>query len=190
MTRFRLAVTTCAGLMWAFSAIAAEEPSRIYECKDAKGNVVYQGDPCSEPAPLPPERPPAIRPPAQPRPPRRPTPKAAAKSPTEIAPPSGALDRRWATPETAVLTFVAALKAGDSALARSCLTSSALEALGADAAAIPMETLRETVGSFTGYASEGKVGPYWSIRALRAGMRPKWIFLEQTSRGEWKIGAF
>ena len=53
-----------------------------------------------------------------------------------------------------------------------------------------MDDLRKTVSSFTGYVNEGDVGPFWSIRALRTGTRPKWIFLEQTPRGDWKISAF
>lgn len=53
-----------------------------------------------------------------------------------------------------------------------------------------MDSLLETVTSFTGYISEGDLGPYWSIRALRPGTRPKWIFFERTISGEWKIVAF
>ena len=52
-----------------------------------------------------------------------------------------------------------------------------------------MEELRQTVSSFTGYVTEGDLGPFWSIRALRAGVRPKWIFFERTGSGAWKIGA-
>ena len=40
------------------------------------------------------------------------------------------------------------------------------------------------------FVYQGDLGPFWSIRALRAGMRPKWIFFERTGSGEWKIGAF
>ena len=164
---------------------AAEEPSKIYECKDAKGNVVYQGEPCDEPAPAVREPPPAAKPAA------KATPKAkagpAAKATVRRAPP---VDAKGATPESVLLTFVAAVKAGDRVKALSCLTSSALAQLGPSAVALPMDALQKTVGSFTGYVSEGDVGPFWSIRALRAGTRPKWVFLEKTARGDWKIGAF
>jgi hypothetical protein len=87
-------------------------------------------------------------------------------------------------------TFVGAVTAGDRSAALSCLTSSALIELGPDAESLPMDELRKTVSSFTGYVDEGDVGPFWSIRALRAGMRPKWIFLEETARGDWKISSF
>jgi hypothetical protein len=86
-------------------------------------------------------------------------------------------------------TFVAAIQAGDRPLIISCLTDSALADWGPGEEELPLDKLRETVGSFTGYVSEGNLGPYWSIRALRAGMRPKWIFFERTGDGEWKIGA-
>jgi len=104
------------------------------------------------------------------------------------APPSGRIDPRWATPESALRTFVTAVNAGDRALAVSCLTSSALADLGPGADALPLEALQEEVGTFTGYVPEGDLGPYWSIRALREGGRPKWIFFERTGSGEWKIG--
>ena len=158
------------------------EEGKIYECRDAKGQIVYQDDPCLEAAPVAPKpkaKPAALlraAPPPRPRPP-------------EPAPPSGPVDARWATPDKALKTFVGAVTAGDRALVLSCLTSSALVELGPDADALPLEKLRETVRSFTGYVAEGDLGPFWSIRALRKGMRPKWIFFERTGLGEWKIGA-
>jgi len=183
-------------------------PSRaegqINECKDAKGNTVYQDGPCVETVPA------ATKPNAATKPKAAPKPKAASrpaavskpKSATPLAtagpatpradastPVNRSIDVRWATPEKAVRTFVAAIQAGDRALALSCLTATALSELGPDAGSLPLEELRETVRPFTGYVSEGEVGPYWSIRALRAGMRPKWIFLERAASGEWKIGA-
>jgi hypothetical protein len=82
-----------------------------------------------------------------------------------------------------------AVKSGDRDLVLSCLTSQALADLGPDADDLPLGKLQTTIGSFTSYVVEGDVGPYWSIRALRAGARPKWIFLERTGYGEWKVGA-
>jgi hypothetical protein len=102
--------------------------------------------------------------------------------------PAGKLDPRWATPEATLRTFIGAIDAGDRELAVSCLTSYALGDLGPDPAALPLDDLKATVGAFTGYVNEGDLGPYWSIRALRQGMRPRWIFFERNGAGEWKIG--
>ena len=102
--------------------------------------------------------------------------------------PAGKLDPRWATPEATLHTFIGAIDTGDRDLAVSCLTSYALGDLGPDPAALPLDELKATVGAFTGYVNEGDLGPYWSIRALRQGMKPKWIFFERTGSGEWKIG--
>jgi hypothetical protein len=100
------------------------------------------------------------------------------------------VDARWTSPQRSLQTFVSAVKSGDRALVLSCLTSQALADLGPDAEELPLGKLQATVGSFTDYVVEGDVGPYWSVRALRNGARPKWIFLERTGYGEWKIGAF
>jgi hypothetical protein len=82
------------------------------------------------------------------------------------------------------------VRVGDRALIVSSLTAEALADLGPDEPSVPVERLQATIASFTGYVSEGNVGPYWSVRALRKGQRPKWIFLRQIVNGEWKIGAF
>ena len=207
----RFVLASLAGSALALGSTAADEPHKIYECKDAKGEIVYQDDPCIETAP------PAVKPPvvakakgvAKPKSKEKPTvaakPKAAsppesaalpwvaviAPSPrsSEPPPPRYPVDARWASPEKALRTFVDAVRSRDRDLVVSCLTPSALADLGADAETVPMEQLHETVGSFTGYVVEGDVGPFWSIRALRAGLRPKWIFLEKTGDGSWKIGA-
>ena len=168
MTLARSVLAPVVGSALVLGSMAADEPSTIYECTDANGNVVYQDDPCIEAAPVAP----------------KPAPR-----PAEPAPPGRPVDVRWASPQKTLQTFVGAVKAGNRALVLSCLTSSALAELGPDAAALPLETLRETVGSFTGYVAEGDLGPFWSIRALRKGMRPKWIFFERTGTGEWKIAA-
>jgi hypothetical protein len=185
---------------------------KIYECTDADGQVVYQDEPCLEAAP--PRAVPkpakasksstASRPQKAPKPPKArlkadpkpeagalpwvPVPSRPAPRRFELPSSGGPVDARWATPETSLQTFVAAVKAGDGALVLSCLTSEALAELGPDLSELPLERLQKTVGSFTGYVTEGDVGPFWSIRALRAGMRPKWIFFERTGNGEWKIG--
>jgi hypothetical protein len=176
MQRVSGVVLLSAAPLLALGLLAPAEEGKIYECMDAKGQVVYQDEPCLEAVPVAPKPPalPRAAPPPRPRPP-------------EPAPPSGPVDARWATPEKTLKTFVGAVKDGDRALVLSCLTSSALADLGPDLEALPLEKLRETVRSFTGYVAEGDLGPFWSIRALRKGMRPKWIFFERTGTGEWKI---
>ena len=217
-------VVCCAIGLPALGALAAEEAApapKIYTCKDADGNTVYQDDPCSvvKPAPKPvaPAPPktqapaksksttstkPAAKPPvaAKPapaavRPPVAPKSSSGSKGRGVVLPslklpppPGGTIDSRWATPEATLRTFVAAVSSGDRTLAVSCLTSYALGDLGPSPEQFPLEALQETVSSFTGYAAEGDLGPFWAIRALRDGQRPKWIFFERTGSGEWKIG--
>lgn len=201
----RSVLTYLAGSALALGSIAADEPSKIHECTDVKGNVVYQDDPCIE-------APPAVSKPTAAAKPRAKSKTTVATKPKAASPPESAalpwvavippsprssepppprypVDARWASPEKALRTFVDAVRSRDRDLVVSCLTPSALADLGADAETVPMEKLHETVGSFTGYVVEGDVGPFWSIRALRAGLRPKWIFLEKTGDGSWKIGA-
>jgi hypothetical protein len=160
--------------MMAPGGIAVAGEGKIYECEDAKGQVVYQDEPCLEAVTVAPKHVAA--------PPARPTLK-------EPPPLKGTVDARWATPEKTLKTFVGAVAAGDRTLVLACLTSSALADLGPDVEALPLEKLRETVNSFTGYVTEGDLGPFWSIRAKRGGLRPKWIFFERTGTGEWKIAA-
>jgi hypothetical protein len=230
-------VILVAGSFFARAAVAQDEAPRIYECKDADGNVAYQDDPCP-PAPPPKAKPKAAasgkegvalkaaaksaklaKPPkVAPKPTETAkltvTTKAPveAKSPAEekpsraslpwaavlpAAPPlpqrslsSPEVDARWTSPQRSLQTFVGAVKSGDRDLVLSCLSSQALADLGPDADDLPLGRLQATVGAFTSYVVEGDVGPYWSVRALRAGARPKWIFLERTGYGEWKVGAF
>lgn len=193
---FGLVLLSAAPLL-AQGLIPPADESRIYECTDAKGQVVYQDEPCPEAAP------PLTKARVAPKPPLAPKHQAAPESPSASKPrrtklppalrspeppPSGhPVDARWATPQKTLDTFVGAVLAGDRALVLSCLTSSALAGLGPDAEMLPLEKLRETVSSFTGYVVEGDLGPFWSIRALRSGLRPKWIFFERTGTGEWKI---
>ena len=220
-------VILVAGSFLARAAIAADEAPRIYECKDADGNVAYQDDPCP-PAPKPAAKPKAaaagkegVALKAAAKSAKLAKPKSApvttkppgeAKSPVEAKPVRASLpwaavlpaapplpqrplqspeaDARWTSPQRSLQTFVGAVKSGDRDLVLSCLTSQALADLGPDAEDLPLGKLQATVGAFTAFVVEGDVGPYWSVRALRAGARPKWIFLERTGYGEWKIGAF
>jgi hypothetical protein len=184
-----------------------EPPAAIHGCPDARGNVVYQDDPCDERAAAPPKPVARVAAKAAPRTVAGSTPKPGAKSAprpvSHAAPPpplAGPIrrvidpsaftsDPKWGSPERTLKTFVAAMKDGDRALARSCLTSSALAEFGPRVETASPESLRSTVAGYTGFVLEGEVGPYWSIRALRANTRPKWIFFERIPDGTWKISA-
>jgi hypothetical protein len=181
MTRVSGFVLLWVALIVAHVATAASEQGKIHECTDAKGQVVYQDEPCLDVVTVAPKHQAAPKPPPA-------APAARARTP-EPPPSRGPVEARWATPEKTLKTFVGAVTAGDRALVLACLTSSALADLGPNVDAIPLEKLRETVNSFTGYVAEGDLGPFWSIRAKRAGLRPKWIFFERTGAGEWKIAA-
>lgn len=185
MTRLLRVVLIVLLPLLAFGVTRPDEKKQIHECKDALGNVVYQDEPCIEPVPVavpkvkpksPPKSPPQpwIRVPSSPR---RAEPATPRRRFAETGPP----------PETTLRTFVGAVKAGDRGLAYSCLTAEAAAEFGPGADSIPLERLRLTVESFTAFVSEGEVGPFWSIRALRKGTGPKWILFERTPRGEWKI---
>jgi hypothetical protein len=166
-------VLLSAALSVASGATAGPEEGKIYECTDAKGQVVYQDEPCLEVVPVAPKHPAAST--------SLPTTHRARPHPQEPPPNRAPIDARWATPEKTLKTFVGAVIAGDRALVSACL--------GPKVEAIPLEKLREMVSSFTRYVAEGDLGPFWSIRVQRAGLRPKWIFFERTGTGEWKIAA-
>lgn len=85
--------------------------------------------------------------------------------------------------------FVEAMHGGDGPGALRCLTSRALKEMGPRIESSAPEALKEMLGPFDKVVVEGDVGPYWSIRVLRAGARPRWVFFERTARGEWKIAA-
>jgi len=196
------------GSTFAPAAEGDDEPHKIYECTDSAGNTVYQDDPCTAAAPLPPPKP---APAAKTKPGKKPKPASkTAPAPVPQAAPlrfvvpkttppvfpsrelpkaNRSIDGRWQTPDTTLKTFVAAVAAGDRTAIVACLSDSALADWGPEPAELSLDALRKTVGSFTGYVAEGDLGPYWSIRALRTGMRPKWIFFERNGDGEWKIGA-
>ena len=209
-----IVLTSLAGSLLAHAEPAVEAPHTIYTCKDAEGNVSFQDDPCSGEAP-PAAKPKAVvkskskaSPAAKPaaklvamvRPKPAPEQRPAALPWTAVLPaapplvqtplPNRDIDARWTSPQRTLQTFVGAVKSGDRALVLSCLTNSALADLGPDLDELPIQQLQATVGSFTGYVVEGDLGPFWSVRALRTGVRPKWIFLERTGSGDWKIGAF
>jgi hypothetical protein len=186
-----------AGCLLALGVSAAEAPSALHACKDSKGDIVYQDDPCDAPVvrkvAVPVPRPARVTAPPPTRafawaPPSVPAPVPASKSVTQYfgAPP---LAGRWASPDRTLQTFVGAVRSGDRALAVQCLTSSAVAELGTGVESAPWETLRRTVDAFTGFVVEGDLGPYWSIRALRGKTRPKWIFFEKSADGTWKISA-
>lgn len=193
---------------------AAPADDEFHECRDANGNVIYQDDPCTDPRAKPTgARDPDVSPPP-PRdspPPAKPAPAAAGhrrnsttQARTASVPPIreprvpprrkperfvGPVDPRFVSPAETWQTFVNAMRNGDRSTALACLTSTALEEFGPHIESLTPEKLRETVLAFARIEIEGDVGPFWSIRVLRANERPKWIFLERTDKGEWKIAA-
>lgn len=181
------------GFVWflgpalALGANAPVEKQQIYECTDVQGNVVYQDEPCIEAVPAPAPKP-------RSKVATKAAPKTAGKTwvlvpqtARRVEPPGDRGRFAGPSPETTLRTFVGAIEAGDRALVVSCLTAAAAARLAPDASSFPLEELRATVAAFTAFVTEGAVGPYWSIRALRRGARPKWILFERTPRGEWKI---
>lgn len=194
------------------AAVAIALEDELYTCRDAAGEVVLQNDPCERPKP-------AVAKPKPPAPAVKPAPKTAkpAKAVSASPPPApptargGKLhktasiigtpirpiinrslfgsDPHWGSPERTLQTFIDAMRSGDRQLARSCLTSNALESLGPGIDSGPADAMRSTVDDYTGFVLEGEVGPFWSIRALRSQTRPKWIFFERFSDGTWKIAA-
>ena len=193
----------------AVSSAAAADPSPegIHGCPDASGSLVYQDGPCDEPAPdkaskkiAPVQKQPGASKPAAAS---KPVAKSASRRVTKPAPPpplaqpirrvidssTFTSDPRWGSPERTLKTFIAAMKDGDRATARSCLTASAQTDFGPRVDSLPRESLRSTVAGYTSFVLEGEVGPFWSIRALRTNARPKWIFFERTKDGTWKISA-
>jgi len=190
-------------------ATAAPPPPEIHACLDGSGNLVYQDDECDVPKPAPkaPAVPPALATRTAPRSKASPRIATEPKSVRSVpavkrtpAPPTKGIkavidpttftsDPRWGSPERTLKTFIAAMKDGDRALARSCLTSDALETFGPRVDSLSPETLRATVNGYTGFVLEGELGPFWSIRAIRGKDRPKWIFFERVPGGLWKISA-
>jgi hypothetical protein len=186
----------------ATSLLAQEkDENKIYTCTDASGETVYLDEPCDA-------RP--VR--AKPKPqaaapaPAAKTTKAAPASTTKAAPRAVTRSVTYLVPESykpipippplknvpwepTWKAFTQALSVGDRDAAVRCLTSDALSDLGPKIKSATPEALREIVAPFDRVIVEGDVGPYWSIRVLRAGARPKWVFFERTARGEWKIAA-
>jgi hypothetical protein len=167
----------------------------IHACRDAAGNVVYQDDPCVEPRPAPPVpvKPAAKRtaapqkvsravvpaPRATPAPQARWVPSAPLRSP---APTDGSIVRTWEA-------FVAAVNSGDRAAALACLTPAAAKDLSSGREQFPTRSVRDAVSGQARVVDEGEVGPYWSLRLVRADLRPKWVFFERIESGAWKIAA-
>jgi hypothetical protein len=184
-------------LVFGVAAVAAaeDEEHKIYTCPDATGELIYQDDPCVVPKP-------AKQRPAASAPAPAPPPKARAASRPVSAPPAARASAPYRfkptiTPpplknvpwEPTWRAFVDAMSQGDRAGAVRCLTSRALTEVGPRIQAADPDALRAMFGAFDRVVVEGDVGPYWSIRVLRAGARPKWVFFERTPRGEWKIAA-
>ena len=191
---------------------------KIYGCPNESGETVYQEGPCdapqpnrkkpakaAEPKPAPakaaskavakaPPKAGAAKP--MPAPKTPPAASQASRKPAKsqairpvIDPSKFSADPKWGSPERTLKTFIAAMKTGDRPLARACLVSEALDDLGPQLESLPDASLRSTVDRYTGFVMEGDLGPYWSIRALRSGQRPAWIFFERTADGTWKIAA-
>ncbi len=167
------------------------DPEKIFTCTAEDGSVSFQQEPCEVPKP-------AKKVQAKPEPKAAPKkvqagPKAkpvtyvlresVAPSPT-IPPPLKNVP--W---EPTWKAFTDAMSQGDGQAALRCLTARALRELGPRIQSSTPEALKEIVGPVDRVVVEGDVGPYWSIRLLRAGARPKWVFFERTARGEWKIAA-
>jgi hypothetical protein len=176
---------------------AAPVPPQIHACPDASGNIVYQDDDCADAPQAPRIAVPARAAMAKSSPAARPAAPAGKRAPSSAAkgikpvidPATFTSDPRWGSPERTLRTFVAAMKEGDRALARSCLTADALALFGPAVDALPAESLRATVEAYTGFVLEGDLGPVWSIRAIRGKARPKWIFFARLDDGTWKISA-
>lgn len=188
-------------------ATAPRKGPEIRECRDPDGNVVYQLDPCVEV-----KRRRVVRPEAAPAP--APAPAVAKLAPARtpkharVSRRSDVLQRllaerpepkprvavrstdpRFGSPERTWQTFVAAVRDGNRAAALACLTASALEEYGPGAEAIPLETFLATVNTITRVSARGEMGPFWTLRGERRNAPPKWVFLELTDQGTWKIAA-
>lgn len=98
-------------------------------------------------------------------------------------------DPRWGSPERTLTTFVAAIRQGDRPAAKACLTAGALADLGTRLEDLAADGLKAEVAGYRRFVQEGKIGPYWSIRALRDNARPKWILFERFGDGTWKISS-
>jgi len=184
----------------AFLAAGSEaERKEIHPCPDGHGGTVYQDEECIDaparpaapapakaqaPQPKHANPPPAavhadrsVRP-SPPPAPARPAARAAAPAGADAFAPE--VVRAWQR-------FLDALHAGDRAAARACLTGAAADAFGAQVETLPESGLRDLASAWSRFRAEGRAGPVWSIRILRPDERPKWIFLEKTAPGEWKI---
>jgi len=196
MRRFPHGLILVLGTVTALSA-QEEDENKIYTCTDASGETVYLDEPCdARPVRAKPKAAaPAAKPSKSSKPAPAPMPKARTVTRTmmlvpetykPIAIPPPLKNVPW---EPTWKAFVDAMSQGDRDAAVRCLTSDALSELGPKIKSATPEALREMVGAFDRVIVEGDVGPYWSIRVLRAGARPKWVFFERTPRGEWKIAA-
>lgn len=99
------------------------------------------------------------------------------------------VDPRFASPERTWETFVNAMRSGDREAALTCLDATTREQFGAMVESSSVEALRALAAEYQRVEFEGEVGPFWSVRVLRANARPTWIFLHKTEDGAWKIAA-
>jgi hypothetical protein len=217
MARRTLPIPILIAALAAGASFADPEDGRIHDCPDANGEIVYQLGPCDAPQPnrKPPPKVEAKPVTAKPSKKSKADPatataatRSSAPKPQQAVPASVSkrqknsqaikpvidprtftADPNWGSPERTLKTYIAAMKAGDRKLARACLVAAALDDLGSRIETLPDNALRSAVEGYTGFVMEGDLGPYWSIRALRAGSRPAWIFFERTSDGTWKIAA-
>jgi len=107
--------------------------------------------------------------------------------PTRLDPAGPVKGPSFASPEQTWRSFLAAIEAGDRGAAAACLTPTALENLGSDLESFPVDEMRRMVGTFTRIENDGDLGLFWSIHGVREGERPKWLFFEEITGGQWKI---
>lgn len=176
------------------AAPAADEA--IHACTDASGRVIYQGDPCPDPAPAP-----AVERSKRPASPRSPVPVPVTSRrlvpPPRRAPlaaPAPAAERfspdpLHGSPERTWRTFLGAMRGGDRDAALACLTPGGRSSYESRIGDLRKDRLHEAVDDYARYVLEGRAGPFWSIRVLRPSARPKWILFEEQGDGTWKIAA-
>jgi len=193
--------------------VTAEDENEIHTCIDEQGAVVFQNDPCPEPVEPPPPVPPVAVTPSVPHALEQPRitgtielragdtswtipagkplggPRVFRKQtfPTRLIAVPSPVEPNFASPADTWHTFLAAVEEGDRAGAASCFTAAAAAEMGGSVEQFPVEALRGLLRSFDRIENDGDLGPYWSIYGIRDGGRPRWIFFEETTAGEWKI---
>jgi hypothetical protein len=183
--------TVCLACTAAFAAPSAADEG-IHACPDAAGNVVYQDGPCPDApvAPRPARATAATSPPTRSAPARITAPPPRARTVVPVAVPERfSADPLRGSPEKTWRTFLDAMRGGDRDGALSCLAASAKDAYLRRIRDLPKDRLHEVVDAYASYVLEGSAGPFWSIRVIRPGTRPKWILFEKEADGTWRIAA-